>query len=54
MAAPDESIFHGPLIFDPSPPIAEDEDVPLAAADGQAELMQWDYRLVHLSFQKLK
>jgi hypothetical protein len=39
-AAPDESICHGPLIFDPSPPIAADEDVPLAAADNQAELIQ--------------
>ncbi len=54
MAAPDESICRGPLIFDPSPPIAADEDVPFAAADGQAELMQWHYRLGHLSFQKLK
>jgi hypothetical protein len=51
-AAPDKSICHGPLIFDPSPPIAEDKDVPLAAADDQAELMQWHYRLGHLSFQK--
>jgi hypothetical protein len=54
MAAPDESICCGPLIFDPLPPIAEDEDVPLAPADEQAELMQWHYRLDHLSFQKLK
>jgi hypothetical protein len=53
-AALDESICHGPLIFDPSPTIAEDEDVPLAAADDQAELMQWHYCLGHLSFQKLK
>ncbi len=53
MAAPDESICCGPLIFDPLPPIAVDEDVPLAAADDQAELMQWHYRLGHLSFQKL-
>jgi hypothetical protein len=36
------------------PPIAEDEDVTLAAADDQAELMRWHYRLGHLSFQKLK
>jgi hypothetical protein len=36
------------------PPIAEDEDVTLAAADEQAELMRWHYRLGHLSFQKLK
>jgi hypothetical protein len=54
MATPDESICCGPLIFDPSPPIAADEDVPLAAADDQAELMQWHYCLGHLSFQKLK
>jgi hypothetical protein len=53
-AAPDESICHGPLIFDPSPPITVDEDVTLAAADDQPELMQWHYRLGHLPFQKLK
>ncbi len=53
-ATPDKSICRGPLIFDPSPPIAEDEDVPLAAADDQAELMRWHYRQGHLSFQKLK
>jgi hypothetical protein len=40
MAAPDESICRGPLIFDPSPPIAADEDIPFAAADDQAELMR--------------
>jgi hypothetical protein len=39
-AAPDESICRGPLIFDPSPPTAVDEDITLAAADDQAELMQ--------------
>jgi hypothetical protein len=54
MAAPDKSICRGPLIFDPSPPIAADEDILLAAADDQAELMRWHYRLGHLSFQKLK
>jgi hypothetical protein len=53
-AIPDKSICHGPLIFDPSPPIAADEDVTLAAIDDQAELMQWHYHLGHLSFQKLK
>ncbi len=37
----DKSICRGPLIFDPSPPIAADEDVTLAAADDQTELMQW-------------
>ena len=54
MAAPDKSNCRGPLTFDPLPPIAADEDVPLAAADDQAELMRWHYRLDHLSFQKLK
>jgi hypothetical protein len=43
-----------PSFFDPLPPIAVDEDVPLAADDNQAKLMQWHYRLGHLSFQKLK
>jgi hypothetical protein len=54
MVAPDKSICRGPLIFDPSPPIAADEDVPLAAAIDQAELMQWHCCLGHLSFQKLR
>jgi hypothetical protein len=53
-AAPDESICRGPFTFDPSPPIAADEDVTLAATDDQAELVQWHYRLGHLSFKKLK
>jgi hypothetical protein len=35
-ATPDISICHGPLIFDPSPPIAADEDIPLAVVDDQA------------------
>jgi hypothetical protein len=39
-AAPDKSIHHELLNFDPLPPIAADEDVTLAAADDQAELMQ--------------
>jgi hypothetical protein len=50
-AAPDKSICRGPLNFDPSPPIAADEDVPLAAADDQAGLMQWHYRLGHPPFK---
>jgi hypothetical protein len=54
MATPDKSICRGPLIFDPLPPVAADEYFTLAAADDQAELMQWHYRLGHLSFQKLK
>jgi hypothetical protein len=54
IAPPDKSICRGPLTFNPLPPIAADEDVTLAAADYQANLMQWHYRLGHLSFQKLK
>jgi len=38
--APDKSICHGPLTFDSLPPIAADEDAPLAATDDQAKLMQ--------------
>jgi hypothetical protein len=38
-AAPDKSTCHGPLIFDPLPPIAGDEGIPLAADDDQAELL---------------
>jgi hypothetical protein len=44
----------GPLTFDPSPPTKEVEDVQLSAADKQAKLMQWHYRLGHLTFPKLK
>jgi hypothetical protein len=43
-----------PLIFNPLPPIAAGEDVPLATADDQAKLMQRHCSLGHLSFQKLK
>jgi hypothetical protein len=52
--APDESICHGSLTFVPLPPIAVDDDVSLTPADDQAILMQWQYHLGHLSFQKLK
>jgi hypothetical protein len=51
---PSEVICCGPLTFDPSPPPEEGEDVHLAAADNQAELMQWHYHLGHLTFAKLK
>jgi hypothetical protein len=44
----------GPLTFDPSPPAAEEDDSTLAAADDQAELMRWHYRLGHASFKSLK
>jgi hypothetical protein len=40
---PDAFIRQGLLTFDPSPPLAEDEDAPLAAANNQAELMQWHH-----------
>jgi hypothetical protein len=51
---PDAFIQWRPLTFDPSPPLAEDEDAPLAAADNQAELMRWHNCLGHLPFPKLK
>jgi hypothetical protein len=51
---PDAFIQRGPLNFDPLPPLAEDEDAPLTAADNQAELMRWHYHLGHLPFPKLK
>ena len=51
---PSQAIRCGPLTFDPSPPAEEGEDVHLAAADDQAELMRWHYRLGHLTFAKLK
>jgi hypothetical protein len=44
----------GTLTFDPSPPLEEDEEFQLAAANDQAKLMRWHYRLGHLSFPKLK
>ena len=53
-APSDKAIRHGPLTFDPRPPESEGEDTTLAAADTQAELMCWHYRLGHLSFSKLK
>jgi hypothetical protein len=50
----DRSERRGTLTFDPSPPLEADEEVPLAAADDQAELMRWHYRLGHASFASLK
>jgi hypothetical protein len=41
-------------MFDLSPPLKEDKKFWLAAANNQAELMRWHYRLDHLSFVKLK
>jgi hypothetical protein len=51
---PPRVIQQGPLTFDPSPPTKEAKDVQLAAANNLAKLMQWHYRLGHLSFPKLK
>jgi hypothetical protein len=51
---PDSSTRIRALTFDPIPPLEEDEEIHLAAADNQAELMWWHYRLGHLSFPKLK
>jgi hypothetical protein len=44
----------GPLTFNPSPLTEEAKDVQLSAADEQAKLMQWHYRLGLLTFPKLK
>ncbi len=38
-AAPNKSICCEPLTFNPSPPIAADEDILLSATDDQAKLM---------------
>jgi hypothetical protein len=43
----------GTLTFDPSPPLEEEEEFQLAAANNQAKMMQWHYLLGHLSFPKL-
>jgi hypothetical protein len=42
------------LTFNPTPPLKEDKEFYLAAANNQAKLMRWHYRLGHLSFPKLK
>ncbi len=42
------------LTFNPSPALENNEEFQLAAADDQAKLMRWHYRLGHLSFAKLK
>jgi hypothetical protein len=44
----------GSLTFDPSPLTKEAKEVQLSAANEQAKLMQWHYRLGHLTFPKLK
>jgi hypothetical protein len=49
-----EAIQAGPLTFDPTPQLEEDERHQHVATDDQAELMRWHHRLGHLSFSKLK
>ncbi len=44
----------GPLTFDPTPQLEDDEQHHHVATDDQAELMRWHHRLGHLSFAKLK
>jgi hypothetical protein len=51
---PDTSTCMGALTFNPSPPLEEDKEFQLTAADNQAGPMRWHYRLGHLSFAKLK
>jgi hypothetical protein len=51
---PSQAVRRGPLTFNPSPPTEEGEEVHFTAADDQAELMRWHYRLGHLTFAKLK
>jgi hypothetical protein len=51
---PPRVIQQGPLIFDPLTPTEEAKDVKLAAANNQAKLMRWHYRLGLPSFPKLK
>jgi hypothetical protein len=51
---PSKVTRQGPLTFDPSPPTKEAKDVQLSAANEQTKLMQWHYRLGHLTFPKLK
>jgi hypothetical protein len=44
----------GPLTFDPSPQLKDDEQHVHVASDEQAGLMRWHYCLGHLAFSKLK
>jgi hypothetical protein len=50
----EDASCRGALTFDPNPPREEEEDIRLATADNQAELMRWHYRLGHLPFPLLK
>ena len=51
---PGDTTRRGALTFDPNPPREEEEDVQLATAEDQAELMHWHYCLGHLSLPSLK
>jgi hypothetical protein len=44
----------GPLNFDPSPQLNDNDQVDLIAADKQSELMCWHHCLGHLSLAKIK
>ncbi len=48
----DTSTRMNALMFNPTPPLEEDEEFYLATTDNQAKLMRWHYRLGHLSFPK--
>jgi hypothetical protein len=51
---PSKVTQQGPLTFDPSLLTKEAKFVQLSAVNKQAKLMQWHYRLGHLTFPKLK
>jgi hypothetical protein len=42
------------LIFNPSPPLEEEDEYSVTAPDDQAEWMRWHYCLGHVPFSKLK
>ena len=44
----------GPLTFDPTPQLEDDEQHQHVATEDQADLMRWHHCLGHLSFSKLK
>jgi hypothetical protein len=52
--APDKTVRRGPLTFDLLPTAAKDNNTEVTAANNQAKLMRWHYRLGHLLFPKLK
>ncbi len=44
----------GPLTFNVNPQLKDGKHIHFSAADNQAKLMRWHYRLGHLAFSKLK